>query len=294
MPRNPSLSLLHQQSAHQNPVGSARIETSTQPTCEGAVQNGRGDWYWLYAKEEALPKRRASERQLEALVKAREAQDIARRTCRSCNKLQVSIDNLDKHQVCGDCNYEIAKAEWEAEQAWIEADGEAAAEWALALLNRSDWVVLDTETTGLDNAEVCQIAIVTPDGTPLVNTLVKPSVPIPNEVTAIHGITDEMVAPSPTFPEIHDRIQQAIADKQVIVFNAAFDRGILRYCCQLHGLPILSCKKWICAMLHYAQWCGEWSDYHQNYRWQPLYGNHEALGDCQRVLEIIRTMAGLK
>lgn len=43
-------------------------------------------------------------------------------------------------------------------------------------------------------------------------TLVKPSVLIPAEVTAIHGITDEMVALAQTFPEIYLRIVEALEE----------------------------------------------------------------------------------
>jgi len=49
-------------------------------------------------------------------------------------------------------------------------------------------VILDTETSGLDSrAEIVEIAVVDTDGRVLVNTLVKPSRPIPPDVSAIHG-----------------------------------------------------------------------------------------------------------
>ncbi|MFB6287159.1 MAG: 3'-5' exonuclease, partial [Candidatus Bipolaricaulia bacterium] len=39
---------------------------------------------------------------------------------------------------------------------------------------------LDTETTGIDErAEICEIAVVAADGTSLVDTLVRPTGPIP-------------------------------------------------------------------------------------------------------------------
>jgi hypothetical protein len=37
-----------------------------------------------------------------------------------------------------------------------------------------------------------------------------------------------------------------------------------------------------------AQWAGNWSYYHKNYKWQPLNGEHRALGDCLAVLKKIK------
>src|SRR5690606_33823093 len=55
-------------------------------------------------------------------------------------------------------------------------------------------VILDTETTGLYDAEIVEIAVIDLGGNILMNTLVRPKNPIPAEVTAIHGINNEMVA----------------------------------------------------------------------------------------------------
>lgn len=49
---------------------------------------------------------------------------------------------------------------------------------------------IDTETTGLgDDAEIVEICIIDSHGFILLNTLVKPTKPIPDEAIAIHGIT---------------------------------------------------------------------------------------------------------
>src|SRR5687768_4350279 len=70
----------------------------------------------------------------------------------------------------------------------------AAQLWARRLLERDDWVVLDTETTGLDHgAEVIQIGVVGPDGRTLLDTLLQPRTRIPADATRIHGVTDAMV-----------------------------------------------------------------------------------------------------
>ena len=40
--------------------------------------DGRSDWYWLYDLSEAVPHRQATEAQLRALAKGREAQELRR------------------------------------------------------------------------------------------------------------------------------------------------------------------------------------------------------------------------
>ena len=60
-------------------------------------------------------------------------------------------------------------------------------------------LILDTETTGLSiEDEIIEIAILNSAGDLLYNQGVKPSQPIPPEVTAIHGITDADVENCPT------------------------------------------------------------------------------------------------
>ena len=67
-------------------------------------------------------------------------------------------------------------------------------------------LILDTETTGLDDdAEVVELAVIDCAGTVLLDTLVRPSGPVPAEAAAIHGITDAMLADAPTWSEIHAR-----------------------------------------------------------------------------------------
>jgi DNA polymerase-3 subunit epsilon len=45
-------------------------------------------------------------------------------------------------------------------------------------------------------------------------------------------------------------------------------------------------------MLKYAEFVGEWNDYHGNYRYQKLPGgDHTAVGDCRATLKVIKKMA---
>jgi DNA polymerase-3 subunit epsilon len=186
-----------------------------------------------------------------------------------------------------------------------DADHQAAVAWARALSPRSDWVALDTETTGLDgDSEIVEIAILSPTGVVLLESRVRPVQSIPPEATAIHGITDARVAHAPTFPAIHAKIAAAIRGQEVLVYNAAFDRTVLDGVCECHGLPRLSARSWTCAMEWYARWHGDQTA-SGDYRWQALPrwpgeysvaernqdGGHSAIEDARSVIRLVRRMA---
>ncbi len=97
-------------------------------------------------------------------------------------------------------------------------------------------VTLDTETTGFDVEEggddmPVQLAAtrVRPDGSEdSFNTLVNPGKPIPPESTAVHGITDEMVAGAPSPAEAFEQFRQWAeqSDNNLLVaHNMNFDEA---------------------------------------------------------------------
>ena len=76
-------------------------------------------------------------------------------------------------------------------------DRRAAIEEALKIISRP-FVVFDTETTGLhEDAEIVEIAIISGEGAVLLDTLLRPTVPIPSDATAIHGNCNDDVIGRP-------------------------------------------------------------------------------------------------
>lgn len=167
------------------------------------------------------------------------------------------------------------------------------------IIDRDNWVILDTETTGLHSpAEICEIAIINRDMT-LLNTRILTRYQIPAEATAIHGITDEMVQYCPTWKEIRGEVINYISNKDVIVYNADYDYKMLNLSDQAWGILDLPYYKtpqtvWHCAMLAYSEYYGEWNDYFGNWRWHkliqahaqqglPRFKQHGALADCEAV-----------
>lgn len=204
----------------------------------------------------------------------------------------------DKQQAVLATNRTRAQAKREYE-AWyksrdrlIETDRVAAVLWARDVLAKDDWVILDTQTTGLQDAEVVEIAIVNHLGESLLNTLIKPSIPIPPETSEINGISDEIVANAPNFSEIYPQIVEVLEAKRVLIYNANFSIKVLAYCRRLHGLEGLKLsKRSECIMEWYAQWKGVWSDYRKDYKSHPLDGGHRALDDCLAALDKIKLIA---
>jgi len=75
---------------------------------------------------------------------------------------------------------------------------------------------LDTETTGLGPTDqVVEIAILDPEGDPLVESLVRPTINIPPDAVAIHGITDEMVREAPSWPALWPTISPILKGREV-------------------------------------------------------------------------------
>jgi DNA polymerase-3 subunit epsilon len=175
------------------------------------------------------------------------------------------------------------------------ADRRKSIEWSRALLAApSQWVVLDTETTGLGlTDEVIQVAVVAPDGSALLDSLVRPASrgDIPAQASAIHHITIEMLIGAPTFAQLAPTLEAAVAGKRIVAYNAEYDRRLLRQTALLSGGRAPQAP-WECAMIAYSRFVGEWDSHKNDYRFQRLpSGDHSAAGDCRATLKLIEQMA---
>jgi DNA polymerase-3 subunit epsilon len=160
--------------------------------------------------------------------------------------------------------------------------------------NTKTAVLLDTETTGLDakKDEIIELGMVKfdylPDGRVVAvrdtfSAFNEPSVPIPLEITALTGITDEMVAGH----RIDEAAVTAFVDDAVIVIahNSGFDRKFVeRY------WPVFERKAWGCSATEI-----EWRKHgFEGSRLGYLLNGagyfhqaHRAVDDCHALLEIL-------
>jgi len=178
-------------------------------------------------------------------------------------------------------------------------------DFLFALSKVGEYLILDTETTGLDDAEIVDIAIINHLGEVLLDTLVKPRNPIPPEASAVHGITDEDVLNAPSWVEIAPRVQDIIQDKVLVIYNVSFDRKMLYRSMTYAGMEGIEWfdipAVWLCAMEAFAVHFGEWNRKYGNYRWKPLSfaaraqnvevaNAHRALGDCYMTNGVIKSL----
>lgn len=101
--------------------------------------------------------------------------------------------------------------------------------------------VLDIEATGPypDRDRIVELAVlkVLPGGEVRdFQSFVNPEEPIPAEATAVHGITDAMVAAAPTFRELGPRVAAGLTGCDVVAYNLRrFDQRILAAECARIG-----------------------------------------------------------
>jgi DNA polymerase-3 subunit epsilon len=155
-------------------------------------------------------------------------------------------------------------------------------------------VILDTETTGLDHRtdEIIEIGVITftfddngaiGDVTGIYGGLRQPAIAIPEEITRLTGITDEMVAGQSIDMA---RLTSLIADADLIVaHNAGFDRPF----CEAFS-PIFRDKAWACSVSEIDWRVRGFEGNKLGYligQSGYFHDGHRAVDDCFALLEVL-------
>lgn len=96
------------------------------------------------------------------------------------------------------------------------------------------WILADTETTGLKNAKVCEVAWIEVDEDmsiiESVCSLIDPQAPIEPGASGVHNITNSMVEDEPTMDEFFYTVKDNPLDGNVVLVchNIQFDWPLLR------------------------------------------------------------------
>lgn len=156
--------------------------------------------------------------------------------------------------------------------------------------------ILDTETTGTNAGrdkiielgmvlvEVCPQSGQAYRITKVFNELEDPGIPIPEESTRIHHISDDMVSGK----RINDaEVEALLSDVSLVVaHNAGFDRVFVE-----ERFPIFANKAWACSWAQ-IPWAEEgvgsakleFLAYHFGFQ----FTGHRAVNDCQALLEVLQ------
>lgn len=176
-------------------------------------------------------------------------------------------------------------------------------------------IILDTETTGLgDDDEIVEIAIINQDGDVLIDTLVKPLKPVPDDVVKIHGISNAMLKDAPWWDVVAPRIAQAVIPTvpHIVIWNKKFDIRLIEQTDRIHLPEVVTRRGPFFLTTHNSTHCAQ-IDYMQRYGQRKPDGTlkrqslaaaceqlgikqdktkaHRALYDCQMTLEVIKALA---
>lgn len=173
-------------------------------------------------------------------------------------------------------------------------DRNEAIEWARKFIQRTDWYIWDTETTGLgDTDEIIQIGIIDHNGNIVFETLLNPvKRRISAEAKEKHGLDLKKLNGAPTYGDIAPKLRDILHGKLVVGYNVKFEFKMLIQTAAKYQ-PVVDYKFAMeCAMEAYSQFVGIWDEYHNDYKWQKLPGaTHDAIGDCRVTLKIMKEMA---
>jgi len=115
----------------------------------------------------------------------------------------------------------------------------------MSLLSGQQVIVVDTETTGMSPAEGHALVevgtVVVADGAfgETWSSLVRPGRAIPADASAVHGITDAMVADAPLPAPVAAELRRRCGDLPLVFHNASFDLPFLIALLREAGQPPL-------------------------------------------------------
>lgn len=126
-------------------------------------------------------------------------------------------------------------------EAYFVNDGHSLVEGCTNRSLNDDIIVFDIETTGLshETERITEIGAVKMRSMEVVeefNTFVNPGKHIPDNISELTGITDEMVADAPSESEAVSAFMNFCGDAPLIAHNADFDMSFIRSACERSGI----------------------------------------------------------
>ena len=140
------------------------------------------------------------------------------------------------------CAKKKVKPLYGIEAYFVDDTARAAYGDSAVVFEEDEMVVFDIETTGLSavSCKITEIGAVKIRGgevTEVFNTFVDPCEHIPENITVLTGITDEMVKGAPSQEEAVRSFLSFAGDRLLIAHNASFDTGFIRKVCEDFHIP---------------------------------------------------------
>ncbi|HEY7418373.1 MAG TPA: 3'-5' exonuclease [Ktedonobacteraceae bacterium] len=175
--------------------------------------------------------------------------------------------------------------------------------WAKDVLARNNVVILDTETTGIGDAdEIIELAIVDTQGKTRVNSLMQcqmQTIPLPAK--KVHGISEQLLkAKGRHWPDVWEQLITYLTSKVIIIYNAEYDLRMLRQTAKRYGFTMPELNV-CCLMEKYSEYVGAHTEsgYVRSMRLSAACSHfqvsndsaHRALDDCQASLSVLKGLA---
>lgn len=155
------------------------------------------------------------------------------------------------------------------------------------------YAVTDIETTG-GNAQqhrITEIAVLIHNGEKVIDTfhtLINPLQYVPNFITQLTGITNDMVESAPVFSDIAAELYSVLQDKIFVAHNAAFDYAFIKKMFEENGFEYRSKK--LCTVRLSKKIFPGYKSYSlgkfSKKMGIEIEGRHRALGDASATAEI--------
>jgi DNA polymerase-3 subunit epsilon len=162
-------------------------------------------------------------------------------------------------------------------------------------------VFIDVETTGLDPRKghrIIEIGAIAMENNQTVSefkSLIQVPYPIPQNVSKIHGITNDMLADQPTPGQIYPEVKNFIFDSILVAHNAKFDIDFIQY--EFSRLNLIFNNQSICTLELSRRRYPHLPNYKLDTVYRHLIGKqpidtkrHRALEDARMVATIWQAM----
>ena len=165
-------------------------------------------------------------------------------------------------------------------------------------LNNTDYLIIDTETTGLQkDDEVIELAIIDFTGKEIYHSMYEPQKDVHWAASKVSKLTKKKLIGSPKFMDEWSRIVELIGNKKLIAHNASFDYQLIKQTLERYDLDKNDADKIFVGYIDSMDLAKKYIS-SSNYKLETLCEilgiedeqKHRATYDCLMVLKMLRAL----